>query len=244
MRTLPLLALVAIAAAACDRETATDPSLKADGYVNAADAATRSYEITIENLTTGQPLSPGVVAVHGKQAGVFTAGAPASEGLRLIAEQGNPGTAVSDLTGAPGVFQVLGTAAPVHRVGGPGSSTIMTEIAASANADRLSLALMLICTNDGFTGLDGVKLPGGFEPAMYYTQAYDAGTEVNDEASTSIVDPCFAIGPVEAEGDGDGRTAEGGVVMMHAGIAGIADLDPSAHGWSGPIARVTVRRIK
>ncbi|MDH4043060.1 MAG: spondin domain-containing protein [Gemmatimonadota bacterium] len=244
MRTLPFLTLLAVATVACDQESATDPSLRADGYANAADAAARTYDITIENLTSSQPLSPGVVVAHSKQVSLFARGTTASEGIRLIAEQGNPATALADLTGAAGVFQVTGTMAPVHRIGGPGPSTLTTQIAAAANADRLSLAVMLICTNDGFAGLDAVKLPGGLEPATFYAMAYDAGTEVNDETSTSIVDPCFAIGPVSADGDGDSRTAEGGVVGMHAGIGGGADLDPSLHGWSGPIARVTVRRVK
>ncbi len=239
-----LLPLIALAALACDQRPVTDPVLRADGYANAADAAARTYEVTIENLTTGQPFSPGVVVAHSKQVRVFTAGAPASEGIRLIAEQGSPGTAIADLTGAAGVFQVVGTSAPVHRVGGPGPSTLTTQIRAKANADRLSLAVMLICTNDGFAGIDGVKLPGGFEPATFYAMAYDAGTEVNAETSESIVDPCFAIGPVAAAPDGDSRTPEGGVVRMHPGIAGGADLDPTLHGWDDPVARVTVRRVE
>ena len=243
MRTLPLVALLA-GALACNQESATDPSLRADGYATAAAAATRTYDVTIENLTTGQPLSPGVIVAHTKHTSVFSPGTAASEGLRLIAEQGDPSTAAMDLGGADGVFQVVATSAPAHRIGGPGPSSLTTQLQASANADRLSLAVMLICTNDGFGGLNGVKLPGGFDPATFYAMAYDAGTEVNDETSTSIVDPCFAIGPVSADPDGDSRTAQGGVVLRHAGIMGGADLDPAAHGWDGPVARITVQRVR
>jgi hypothetical protein len=61
--------------------------------------------------------------------------------------------------------------------------------------DRLSLATMLICTNDGFTGLDRAKLPiGGSE--VFWTNGYDAGTENNTELSQDIVDACSALGPV------------------------------------------------
>jgi hypothetical protein len=134
--------------------------------------------------------------------------------------------------------------APVHRLGGPGANTGSVMISAVANANRLSLAIMLICTNDGFTGLESVKLPGGFQPAVYYADGYDAGTEVNDEASASVVDPCGAIGPAGLPADGNARTAEGGLVMHHAGIQGGGDLSPSDHGWANPVAKITVQRIK
>ncbi len=134
--------------------------------------------------------------------------------------------------------------APVHRMGGPGPSTLTTTITARANANRLSLGLMLICTNDGFVGLDGVTLPGGSKPRTYYAAGYDAGTEVNDELSANVVDACPAIGPVPGAADGNGRTAEGGIVELHPGIQGGAGLDPAQHGWTEPVARITVRRIK
>ncbi|MDH3303534.1 MAG: hypothetical protein OES24_23765, partial [Acidimicrobiia bacterium] len=36
--------------------------------------------------------------------------------------------------------------------------------------------------------------------------------------------------------------AEGGVITMHPGIAGGADLDPAVHGWTGPVAMVEITR--
>lgn len=242
-RYAPFL-LAGLATLGCSEERALAPSLRADGYSNAADAAGRSYEVTITNLSSGQPLSPGVVVAHTTQASLFTAGAAASEGLRLIAEMGDPSTALTELTAADGVHDVVNTGAPVHRQGGPGPSSLTVTVSASANANRLSLAVMLICTNDGFVGLNSVKLPGGFQPATVYAMGYDAGTEVNDEQSTSIVDPCGAIGPVALPADGDSRTAQGGVVTMHPGIAGGASLDPAQHGWPEPVARITIRRLK
>jgi hypothetical protein len=103
---------------------------------------------------------------------------------------------------------------------------------------------MLICTNDGFVGLDGARLPSGPEPITYYAMGYDAGTEVNDEMSASIVDACPAIGPVGGDADGNGRTAEAGTVQLHPVLQGGAFLDPALHGWTDPVASVTVRRIK
>ena len=151
----------------------------------------RFYEVTLENLTTGQPFSPGVVATHEENRHVFEVGDPASEGIRLIAEDGDPSMAVTDLSGASGFNEVRATTAPVGCIGcgGPPFPTTLTvQISAWGNINRLSLAVMLICTNDGFTGLDGVKLPDGFEPQTFYADGYDAGTEANDELYTSIVD--------------------------------------------------------
>jgi hypothetical protein len=235
-----------VAAAACgETDQLVDPALKLDaGVNNAADAASHEYEITITNLTSGQPLSPGAIATHTSRASFFSAGEAASEGLRLIAEGGDPSTAAAELTATEGVDEVLATMAPVHRVGGPGPSSLTTTISARANATQLSLALMLICTNDGFVGLDGVTLPQGSKARTYYAAAYDAGTEVNDEMSETIVDGCFAIGPTSGAADGNDRTAEGGVVRAHPGIQGGGALDPMQHGWTDPVARVTVRRIK
>lgn len=250
----PCTAALLLALAACnDGQVTTAPEAdapalsSANGAANANDAARHIYRITVENLTATQPFSPGVVATHTKDASVFRVGEAASEGVRMIAENGDPSVAVADLSGAAGVDMVKvfpDPLAPIHRVGGPGPSTGSILISAAANANRLSLAIMLICTNDGFTGLESVKLPGGFQPAVYYTSGYDAGTEVNDEASTSIVDPCGAIGAVGLPADGNARTAEGGAVMHHPGIQGGADLSPADHGWNDPVARITVQRIE
>ncbi|NNG16568.1 MAG: hypothetical protein HKM89_08810 [Gemmatimonadales bacterium] len=213
------------------------------GASSANDAATHTYEITVTNLTTGQPMSPGVFVTHTKQQSLLSVGSAASEGIRLIAENGDPSTAVGAVTGQPGIFDVQSIGAPIHRVGGPGPNSLTFQITARANANRFSFAVMLICTNDGFTGLDGIKLPGGFSPATYYTAAYDAGTEMNDEASGSIVPPCFGIGPVSGPAGGGARTPTSDVIAPHAGIQGGADLDPAQHGWSEPVARVTIQRV-
>jgi len=219
---------------------APEPEL---GAANADDAATHTYEITVTNLTTGQPMSPGVFMTHTKQQSLFSVGAAASEGIRFIAENGDPSMAVGAVTGQPGIVDVQSIGAPIHRIGGPGPNSLTFQIAARANANRFSFAVMLICTNDGFTGLDAVKLPGGFAPATYYTMAYDAGTERNDETSGSIVPPCFGIGPVSGPGGGGARTPTSDVIAPHAGIQGGAALDPAQHGWAEPVTKVTIQRL-
>ena len=240
--------------AGCEKapQTATAPSVVAAAaeaqQQGAPDApGQKHYRVTIENLTTGQPFSPGVAVTHTQAASLFHVGSPASAGIRAIAEDGNPSVAVAALAGQPGIDQVVELASPIHRIGGPGPTTLTFEIAASANANRLSLAVMLICTNDGFTGLDGIKLPGGFSPDVYPTAGYDAGTEANNEQFTQIVDPCQAIGPVAGPPpipNGNGRVATSGVIAHHPGVQGGADLQIAQHGWSNPVARIRVERLK
>jgi hypothetical protein len=208
--------------------------------------ATRLYDVTITNLTASQPFSPGVIITHHRRAKLFAVGARASEGIRLIAENGDPAVAVNEQTGRRGVFDVVTVAAPIGCLGCPGpfGSSATYRVRARAGADRLSLAIMLICTNDGFTGVHGVELPDGFRPVAFLTAGYDAGTEANDERSTSIVDPCFAIGPTAGAADGNARTATAGVIVRHAGTQGGADLAAATHGWQDPVARITVQRVR
>lgn len=244
----PILFAGGLALAACTGPAPTETSqsgLSDAGADPAAAAATHRYRITLENLTTGQIFSPGIAATHTKDASVWASGAAASEGIRLIAEDGLEATAVAELTGAPGIFDVVDIASPTNRVGGgaPLPNPQIFEITAAANANRLSLAVMLICTNDGFTGLSGVKLPGGFRPAVHHVGAWDAGTEENNEQFDQIVDPCTAAGPVVHPPDGNGRAATSGVILPHPNIQGVGDLSVALHGWSFPVTRITVQRI-
>ena len=60
---------------------------------------------------------------------------------------------------------------------------------------------MLICTNDGFTGVDGLRLPGAVgQTVVANTAAYDAGTEANTEDFGDIVPPCQAVIGVRGNG--------------------------------------------
>lgn len=221
----------------------------------AAFAHPREYEVTVENLTYGQALSPPVVAAHKRKHVVFDVGQPASVGIREIAENGSNAPLLAQLDADP--FNVVGGvaegAAPLVPPGVPGdamfdqSATIGVE--APRNANRLSLATMLICTNDGFTGIDSLALPDQVGQSRVRTTAgYDAHTERNTEDYADLVPPCQGlIGDSSGEpgtGSSNPALAEGGVIAHHAGIlGGIGDLDPAIHGWTDPVARVTVKRI-
>jgi len=252
MRRTSVLSITAMfALAACaDKSDVTSPlgnaSALASRTCGVAQANAHTYQVTIENLTTGQIFSHGVIATHTKQVAVWEVGARASEGIRAIAEDGDELPAVAELSAEEGVYEVVSTMAPINRIGGPAAlpSSRTFTIRAAANANRLSVAVMIICTNDGFTGLSGVKLPGGFAPESYLVGAWDAGTEQNNERFNQIVDPCHMAGPIVSPPDGNGRVPTNGFITTHPNITGGRDLSVALHGWHFPVARITIQRQK
>ncbi|MEO5826300.1 MAG: spondin domain-containing protein [Gemmatimonadales bacterium] len=244
-----LAGLFLVAACADDTAPTTSPTAlaaaQAEKADKAADAGVHRYRVTLENLSTSQVFSPGVLATHTKDVSVWSAGAAASEGIRLIAEDGDETRAVADVANMNGVYAVVDINTPTNRIGGqaPLPNPQVFEITARGNANRLSLAVMTICTNDGFTGVDGVKLPSGSKPDVYEAGVWDAGTEQNNELFNQIVDPCGGAGPVPAPADGNGRVPTSDVIRRHANIQGVGDLSVALHGWQGPVARITIERI-
>lgn len=239
MKSLAPLVLVAgLAACATDQPVAPN-AFDATATVNGA--ASYTYDVTVTNLTTGQPLSPPLVVTHAPRVSLFTIGGTASAGIQAIAENGDPSVAYGMLKGARGVFDVVAANAPVHRIGGPGPTALTLQVTGDAERRLLSVATMLICTNDGFAGARNIPLPMDNTPVTVYAQAYDAGTERNTERDGDIVPPCFGIGPAGGNGGG-GRVAEQRTVRMHPGIDGARALSASLHGWTGPVAMITIQR--
>jgi Spondin_N len=238
-RRIPFLLLAsAVAACGTDQPTALTPSDLSANRLSSAE----SFDVTITNLTTGQPLSPAVLVTHVRRVALFASGAVASAGIQAIAEDGNPVVAATMLTGTRGVYDVVTTGAPAHRIGGPGPNAVQATIRADREHRLLSIATMLICSNDGFAGVNGVALPADDQPVTVYAYGYDAGTERNTEAGADIVPPCFGIGPVSGPMGGGGRRAESRTIQMHPGFHGERDLVPAQHGWQGPVAMITIQR--
>jgi hypothetical protein len=227
----------------------TDPVVK----INVTRVApVRHYEVTIENLTGGQALTPPLLATHSRSADVFTIGEAASFGVKEIAENGNLAPLQEALGGNVHVFDVVAAGAPLVPAGTPGSAMFDDAVTLTISADRgtkfLSYVSMLICTNDGFTGLDALQLPEAVgDTISAYGAGYDAGTEINTEDFADIVPPCQGLIGISSDDVGTGMSnpelAEGGVIMHHDGIWGGADLVPEIHGWDDPVIRVTVTRI-
>jgi hypothetical protein len=210
------------------REATTDAS-------HGVPALAATYEIIVENLTpqTGdgasQPFSPPILATHRPGMHLFRAGQPASEELALVAEDAVNGPLLQRLEDSRRVFDVV-EGGGVILPGGEARYEIQTHAAMK----RLSAVFMLVNTNDGFGGLDAVRLPRAGE-RVFDVHAYDAGTEQNTELATDIPGPCCG-----SPGQGVDEHLR---VRHHPGIQGKGDLDPETYGWSGPVARITVRRI-
>ena len=255
----------------------------------------RVYEVTITNLTTGQLLSPPVLAAHSADYSLFDVGEKASEGIWTVAEQGNPTRLAEQLRMTPEVASVVVADGPVHRMSGMGDSMMdpmshrmndmgqagmstdvghagmstdmaqpgmsdehgmgeeMQSMADNAvtlrieshGADRLSVAMMLGCTNDGFTGVSSVPLSRSMMPVTYYGAAYDAGTERNNQLWTSLADGCNALGPSPRDPDGrNDRDLTDEPVSMHPGIMpGVGDLGPE-FAWHDAVVKITVQRVE
>lgn len=216
----------------------------------ATDTDARSYRITLINLTEGQPFSPPVAITHRNNVSLFQVGGFASDEVAAIAQGGDEVPAANAFTGRQGVTSVVDVGVPLTPFGKQvGTFTFVSQFNIAANrGDRLSLATMLICTNDGFTGLDSVRLPNHGTRA-FLANGYDAGRELNTEVSKDLVDPCSGLGPVKLPGDPNGnddtsvRNNPAGRIAHHAGIAGGGDLDPDVHGWDDPVLLVIVQRI-
>ena len=200
-----------------------------------ASAQEATYTVTIENLTDGQPLTPPVLVAHPASMDLFELGDAASSEIAQLAENGN-GDLLVALANAAGAT-VVAHDAPIM----PGERATLSITAASGS--YLSAAFMLICTNDGFSGLDSLMLPASGSTTVE-TNAYDAGSEQNTEDFADMVPPCQGLVGVMSDDEGTGMSnpalAEGGVITMHAGIQGGTDLTVADHGWSGPVARITV----
>jgi hypothetical protein len=224
--------------------------------VPAGASSVATYEVTITNLTAGQPLTPFVVATHSGALSIFRVGSPASEAVKEIAENGNPAPLLELLEASGAVADVQAGTFPLVPESDPGGTglpdSVTFEIDGALGARFISWDSMLICTNDGFTGVSGLRLPARLgQSVTASTFGYDAGTEINTEDFADIVPPCQGlIGVTSTTGEtGTGTSnpalAEGGVIHHHEGIVGDADLVPTVHGWdtSAPVAEITVTRI-
>ena len=206
-----------------------------------------TFTLRIENISSadGQTaadgtrwpfaLSPGMFVLDNKSGLLFTEGKPASKGLELQAEDGNPATLVSSLemkhhaTNLHGVFNTpLGMmdAGPI----GPGA-TYEVKFSASPKM-KLHVALMFGQSNDLFYAPDaagivlfdskGNAVSGDVTEKLLL---WDAGTEVNEE---------LGVGPNQAPRQGTPNTGavENGVVHRAK--------DVRFYGKNADLFRVTI----
>lgn len=189
------------------------------------------YEVTVTNITAGQAFTPIIAATHRSSASFFTLGQPASDEIEMLAEGGATMPLEELLMSVPGL---TGDVVTTEGLLGPGES-VSFMIEAGWRHNVLSFAAMLLPTNDTFVAVDSVRLPYRYEMTM--AKAYDAGTEINDEACANIPGPYCGGDPVSEE-DGEG------FVHIANGIHGIGDLAPEMFDWRNPVASVSIRRVR
>jgi hypothetical protein len=195
------------------------------------------FEITVTNLTRGQQFTPILAASHRAGIKLFQLGEPASAELQTVAEEGDLAPLTAALQSMSGVLDVTNSGALLN----PGDS-VKIRVRARGAFNHVSVAAMLIPTNDGFFAVNGLRGPRGREVRNLISVAYDSGSERNDELCASIPGPFFS----ECGGPGGGAAPAGdeeGYVHVHAGIHGIGDMEASQRDWRNPVARITIRQV-
>jgi len=193
------------------------------------------FVVTITNLTQGQIFTPIVAASHKRSVKLFELGEPASEPLEILAEAGDTSPLRTMLGQSAAVLDVADSGAPL-----PPGASVTLSLATRGTFRFVSVAAMLVPTNDGFFALNAVEGPNGHDALTRYSPAYDAGTEANDELCTHIPGPPFAC---TGEGFNPARGADN-FVHIHPGIHGIGNLAAATYDWRNPVARIVIRRTE
>ncbi|WOJ94791.1 spondin domain-containing protein [Congregibacter variabilis] len=215
-----------------------------------APAGAAQFDVEIINLTRGSYFTPFLVAAHAANASLFTTGEPASASIQAMAEGGDIAPLIADVE----ALNATVVANPASGLLAPGQRT-----SAALNTDdapdntRLSIVAMILPSNDGFMGLNAIEIPS--EPGRYVfsVNAYDSGTEANDEivGSGAPGEPGYPAPPPVLAASGSGGTgiaamAEG-FVHIHRNVlgddnlsGGNSDIDNTVHRWLNPVVRVVI----
>ena len=180
--------------------------------------------VTIDNLSPeeGIILTPLWVGFHEGSYDLYAPGLPSSEGLELIAEDGDVSILSESFTSGgtnrtDGVITGDGISPDSPPLIGPSSSASLT-FDIDADTPFFSFASMILPSNDAFIGNESgtshrlFDANGNFigtEFVVVGNQIQDAGSEVNDESPDSVplLGMAHNVGPVE-----------GGTVATHPGF--------------------------
>ena len=209
------------------------------------------FSVSLKNLTNGTWFTPLLITAHDKDTDLFETGEFASDELQAMAEGG----AISGLLDLMGGEDADTIGNPAGGLLPPGGAVRHVFLDTDRTRNRyLSIVAMLLPTNDGFVGLDSLRIPKKPGTYTYYLLGYDAGTEKNDELITGGGTPGAPGIPAAPGGDGgiDGTgVAEkdtNTTVHIHRGVigdadpnGGISDLNSTIHRWQNPVAEVTIK---
>ena len=203
------------------------------------------FEITLTNLTMGEPgmggqvLSHPIFVTHAAGIDLAPVGEAASEALVLLAENGDVSGLVALATAAGANSMVAENVVP------PGGSVTVTVTADMINSS-LSVGSMLVSTNDAFIAATDVALfdEDGMPVSMDIDlNAYDAGSEDNTEMASDIPGP-LGLDEVADPPDSNERVPTvDGVIAAHEGIQGVGDVG-EAFAWEEPTAMLTITPVE
>jgi hypothetical protein len=208
------------------------------------------WHVKITNLTTGQPMSAPLWAIHDNKQHMWQVGHQATNGAALIAEDALAAPLGALLEKDP---DVLGQAIalppitdPVTPPPIPPGGTREFDVGTQGKFDRISMMWMLVRTNDAFTGVDSLKV-GSYngkkgkksnkkklKDRNITVGAYDAGTEKNNENGDFIPGPPFNHFFV--------RDQDAQLIAPHPGLSASGAL--AQYAWTDPVARIEITRIK
>lgn len=232
---------VALVLQACD---SSDPVVTAPPIPPPAPAMA-SFDVTAINLTNAQPLSPIAVIAHNDAYSVFAVGTAATAGLEQMAEGGDNSALIAEADADANNVYVTGSGA--GPIGPAGSETIsITMLAGNVPELEISVATMLVNSNDAFSALNGFDASSMAvgDSVTINTIAYDAGTEADTEAAADIPGPAGG-----GEGFNAARSDAADRVSMHSGIVsqddGFATSDlTEQHRFDNPVMRVRIERTQ
>ena len=217
--------------------------------ITSQQAEAASLDIKITNLTQGIYFTPLLVAAHTSEHRLFIPGMVASPELQAMAEGGS----IAGLSAIVDTISGNKVENPASGLLAPAQSTI-AMLETSDDNQYLSITAMMLPTNDGFVGLDSWMIPT--MPGNYdiYLNAYDAGTEANNELILEGSGVPGIPGIPAAPGMGAGMNGTGVTntetnqqIHIHRGNlgddeveGGHSDLNNTVHRWLNPVAKVTV----
>ena len=202
------------------------------------------FEITLTNLTTGEPgmggqiFSHPIFAAHFASDGLATVGGPAVPALVALAENGDV-SGLLEFTTAVGADTAVADDVVI-----PGGS-VTVRLKGNILNSSLTVASMLVSTNDGFIAASDVPLydeNGMPVSTTLELMAYDAGSEDNTELASDIPGPLGLDADADPEGSNARVPTEGGVITPHPGIQGVGDVS-AAFAWTEPTATLTITPV-
>ena len=136
-----------------------------------------SYTVTVEDLSSTQPLAPGAIIVHDPKITFDFSGTQAPASFEKLAEIGDPTEFIAEVAAMEGVRAVYSTDAPIH----PTESA--DYIIKAGEGDVISVLSMAVASNDGYALVSKLDVRAGNSAIAVN---HDAGFEDNTELGSGF----------------------------------------------------------